>query len=228
MKSVNQAIYPILKAAFVITLLSACGSSDEVVSDILDNIDTEHNASISYVNALERSSTFYTKSTVYPNSVFNSDHRVREILPNSASTAITHEWIDGAKQTEFAFEDSNSASQMKKTTKDLQDNKRYWSVAWTHDGDPELSVFEKEPVNMANRYSVRVFANTDLDVWLVPQQQFIALAKAGQASNSFSVEGCGDLQVGAHQIDLCQSADFGRSYLVVVNDESGSVIITQE
>lgn len=228
MKSINQTIYPMLKASFVITLLSACGSSDKVIIDILDDIEPKQRASISYVNSLDRSSTFYTKSTVYPNSVFSSEHRVTEILANHASTALTHKWIDGAGETKLAFEDSNTASERKTTTTDLQDTKRYWTVAWEHDGKPELSIFEKTPANVANKYSVRVFANSNMDVWLIPGQQLIALAKTGEASNSFTVEGCGDLQVGSHQVDLCQSADFGRSYLVVISNESGSVVIAQE
>ncbi|MFT5675298.1 MAG: hypothetical protein ACI808_001228 [Paraglaciecola sp.] len=132
MKYPNQITYPMLKAVFVIMLLSSCGSSDKVVSDILDNIDTDQSASISYVNSLDRSSTFYTKSRVYPNSVFNSDHRVTEIPADQASTAIPHEWIDGANETEMGFEDSNTASNRQTITTDLQNNKRYWSIAWQH------------------------------------------------------------------------------------------------
>jgi hypothetical protein len=49
----------------------------------------------------------------------------------------------------------------------------------------------------------------------------------GEVSASFSMEGCSDLQVGVIPIDLCQSADFGRSYLSVVDAETGAVVIAK-
>ena len=87
-----------------------------------------------------------------------------ELLSNEVSSAINHEWIDGAKQTELAYEDGNSGNNQKKITENLLDGKRYWSVAWQQNGDRELSLFEKKPTNESDKFKVRIFANAELDV----------------------------------------------------------------
>lgn len=210
------------------TFLSGCGGgSDKVVSDILDDVDTSHQASISYVNALENSTVFYAKSTVYPDDVYRSKHRVIEVLANQTSDSINHEWINGAKETQFAIEDGNSASHKEQKIQDLQDNRRYWSIAWQHAGERELSVFEKNPTNEAGKYKVRIFANAELDI-SINQQTAISSTEIDEISASFAIEGCSDLQVGVTPIDLCQNADFGRSYLVVVDADTSAVVIAQE
>lgn len=228
MKLFKRVNYRILPVIAITILLSACGSSDKIISDVIDDIDTDHQTKINYVNGLGQSTIFYTKSTVYPNSVFNSDHRVVEIMANDASNLITHKWINGARQTEFAIEDSNSASARKSTIIDLQDNKEYWSVAWQHGGEHELSIFAKESANTANQYSVRVFANSNVDIWLAPQQQPAAITETGHASQVVTVNVCSDLRVGNTLIDLCQSANLGGSYLVVVDTESDAYVIIKE
>jgi len=152
---------------------------------------------------------------------------VVELLSNEVSSAINHEWIDGAKQTELAYEDGNSGNNQKKITENLLDGKRYWSVAWQQNGDRELSLFEKKPTNESDKFKVRIFANAELDI-SINQQAAISATEMGEISASFAIEGCSDLQVGELPIDLCQSADFGRSYLVVIDNENGSVVIAQE
>lgn len=225
-------LFNLKKSSIAATILLAlsvcsCGSSDKVVSDILDDIDTSERATISYVNTLERSTSFYTKSTVYPDSVYDNSHFVVELLPNEVSSAVTHEWIDGAKETEFAYEDGNSANNQKKITENLQNNKRYWSVAWQSNGDRELALFEKKPTNESGNFKVRIFANAELDI-SINQQAAISSTEIGEISDSFAIEGCSDLQVGVIPIDLCQNADFGRSYLVVVDADTSAVVIAQE
>jgi hypothetical protein len=227
MKLFNRKKSTALAAILVGLTLSACGSADKIVSDILDDIDTTEQASISYVNVLDSSTAFYTKSTVYPDNVYQNDHFVVELPSNQVSSAMNHEWINGAEETEFAYEDGNSANNQKNIIETLQDGKRYWSLAWSHNSERALSLFEKNPTNESGKFKVRIFANAVLDI-SINQQAAIASTEIGEVSTPFAIEGCSDLQVGELPIDLCQSANFGSSYLVVVNNESGSVVIAQE
>lgn len=209
-------------------LVSACGSSDKIVGDILDDIETKHSANISYVNGIDESVTFYIKSTVYPNSVFDNDHRIVNLQHTHASNEIKHKWIDGAKETEFAIADTNTASKKRIITRDLQDNQDYWSVAWMMDGDYQISLFNKLSSNQSGKFRVRVFTDATLPILLNGQAGLVENTEPGQVTDVFSVENCSDLRVGATDVDLCQSADFGQSYLVVVNNLTGSVVVAQE
>ena len=74
---------------------------------------------------------------------------------------------------------------------------------------------------------MRIFANAELEI-SIKQQAAISSTEMGEVSASFAIEGCSDLQVGVIPIDLCQTADFGRSYLVVVDADTGSTLVTQE
>ena len=227
MKLCSQKKSTVIATVLVALCVSACGSSDKIISDMLDDIDTSEQATISYVNALDSSTAFYTKSTVYPDNVYQNDHFVVELSSNQVSSAMNHEWINGAEQTEFAYEDGNSANNQKKIIESLQDGKKYWSLAWSHNGERELALFEKNPTNESDKFKVRIFANAELHI-SIHQQDASSSTEMGEISTSFAIEACSDLQVGELPIDLCQSANFGRSYLVVVDAQTGSVVIAQE
>lgn len=227
MKIISKKTSAVTATILMASFLSACGGSDKLISDIVDHADTPHQASITYVNALERSTTFYTKSTVYPDSVYKNKHRVIELLANDVSNVSIHKWIEGAKETKFAYQDSNSASDKKEMTENLLDNERYWSIAWQQNGEREFSLFEKKPTNQANKLKVRIFSNAELDI-SINQQAAISTTEVGVVSAVFAIDGCSDLSLGEFAIDLCQSGDYGRSYLVVFDNESGSVVIAQE
>jgi hypothetical protein len=109
-----------------------------------------------------------------------------EQLSNEVSNGINHEWIDGAKQTELAYEDGNSANNQKKITENLQDGKRYWSLAWSHNGEREFLLFEKKPTNESGKLKVRIFANAELGI-SINQQTAISLTEMGEISASFTI-----------------------------------------
>ena len=66
MKLFNRNKKSVVATLLVALGVSACGSPDKIISNILDDIDTSEQATISYVNVLDSSTAFYTKSTVYP------------------------------------------------------------------------------------------------------------------------------------------------------------------
>ncbi|MFT6269393.1 MAG: hypothetical protein ACJAVV_002219 [Alphaproteobacteria bacterium] len=231
MKLINKKS-AVITTILMVSLLSACGggSADKIISDIIDDIDVSekrNQASISYINALEQSTTFYTQSTVYPNSVYENKHKVVALMANNVSNELTHKWLDNAKETKFAYEDGNSANNRKELIENLQNNKRYWSIAWQQDGVRNLSVLEKKPLNQANKLSFRIFTNVELNI-SINQQTAIYSTEVGQVSTAFTIEGCSDLMLGEFAIDLCQSGDYGNSYLVVFDSESSIAIIAQE
>ena len=91
-----------------------------------------------------------------------------------------------------------------------------------------ISLIQKAAANQEGQYTVRVFANADLVISLNQQTNVVPATEAGLVTPVFSVDGCGDLEVGIHPIDLCQYADFGYSYLVVLNDKTGAHVIVKE
>lgn len=109
----------------------------------------------------------------------------------------------------------------------MQNNKRYWSIAWQEDGARKLSVLEKKPLNQANKLSLRIFANAEVNI-SISQQTAISSTEVGQVSAAYTIDGCSDLMLGEFAIDLCQNGDYGPSHLVVFDSESGSAVIAQE
>lgn len=214
----------ILSATF---LMLGCGSEDAVV-DIIDSVETQYIAGISYLNMSSSTLTFYTKSTVYPNSVYDNQHRVVEVMPAEASQEVQHEWIDSANETQFAYEQSTSEDERTNATYDLVHNQDYWAIAWQQGQSHNLSLIAKTSANQANQYSVRVFTNADLNISLNQQSNAEPTTDAGQVTAAFSVAVCSDLEVGNHPINLCQSADFGHSYLVVLDNNTGAYLIVEE
>lgn len=227
MKTLNNKLsFSIL--ALAMTVITAGCSSEDVVVDIIDNTETNREAEVSYINLAPESLTFYTKSTVYPNSVYDNQHRVVEVMPTNVTNEIQHEWIGGAEETKFAIENSNTGNDRTSITTDLVNNKSYWSIAWQEGQSSTLSVVEKATANQANKYVVRVFTNAELDIQLNQQPTGLPQTEIGTATNSFSIDECADLMVGDHAIDLCQSANFGSSYLVVLDNLTGVYAIAEE
>lgn len=227
MKALNKKQSYLTCVVCTAFLIFGC-SSDDVAVDIIDNIDTEYHAKISYINTLESSLTFYTKSTVYPNSVYDNQHRITEVMSTNVSNEIQHDWINGANETKVAYEKSISGTDRTSDTFDLTNNKSYWAIAWQHDQSNKLSLIAKSTTNQANYYTVRVFTNADLQITLNQLVDVVPATEAGLVTPSFPVEMCSDLVIGAHPIDLCQSANFGGSYLVVLNENTGAYIIAEE
>lgn len=227
MNFINKKLIACACAISTSLVLLGCGSEEAVV-DIVDSIDTQYQANVSYVNMSHASLTFYTKSSVYPNSTYDDQHRVTEVVPFSGSNEIAHEWIDGANQTRFAFENTNSGSDRTSATFDLVHNKANWAIGWVNNQSHHLSLVEKSTANQADKYAVRIFTNADLAIHVNQQPGDVAETESGVISSFFSVDVCTDLVVGEHPINLCQSANVGNSYLIFLDDQTGDYIIAQE
>lgn len=205
--------------------ITACGGSANDI--IIDGLDKKYDANISYVNAIDDATTFYLKSRLYIKSVYDSDFEIIDLTTGSASRPITHKWSSLGHKSLFAIEDSNSGKNYADFTYSLDNNESYWAVAWLDNNTETISVFKKKPLDKNDVFKVRIFANATLDVVILGNDQNLPNTVLGEASDTYTLNGCADLYVGGKEIDLCALGDFGKSYLVVVNKE-GLINYTQE
>jgi len=217
-----------LKTLAVITLaagVSACGGSAN--DRIIDSLDKKYDANISYVNAIDDATTFYLKSRLYAKSVYDNDFKIIEITTGTASRPIKHKWSSSGHKSIFAIENSNSGRNLTDIKYSLDNNESYWAVAWLDNNEETISVFEKKPLNQSDVFKVRIFANASLEVVILGNDNTLPNTVSGEASDTYTLNGCADLYVGGKEIDLCALGDFGKSYLAVVNKD-GLINYSQE
>jgi len=208
-----------------IFLTTACGES--AYDDTIDKLDKKYSADINYINAVNNSSTFYAKSNLYLRDVYHGDFEVVKLLAAGVSGSITHKWSSHGHKFEFATEDTNSGANTTDVRFDLTNQANYWAVAWLNNNNDTLSIFQKKTSSVSGVFSVRIFANANLTVKILGNATNFTNTVAGQVSETYTVESCADLYVGGNEIDLCQQANFGQSYLVVV-DSDGLITYAKE
>lgn len=212
----------------VLILLTACGSGDKIIDDIVDSVDDKYSAHVNYVNNTDYSVDFFLKSTLYNESVYANRFNTVELNAHEMSSAIKHEWISGGKQSKFAAENAVNQSDRTSQKIDLIDKKNYWAVAWLNQDEPEIDVFQKSASDTSGVYKVRVFSSENAVVKNTYKDEIITSASQGEVSGSFALENCSDLSVANIAIDLCQQANLGNSYLVVVDVQRSQVTIVRE
>ena len=75
---------------------------------------------------------------------------------------------------------------------------------------------------------MRVFSNTALPVRINELSAVVATLEKGKVSVPFSIDNCASgLNVGGHNIEFCNQAEFGKSYLAVV-DSDGKITVIEE
>lgn len=220
----NQNLKALLLSAFTITV-SACGGSTS--DKIVDKIDTKYSASISYINALDYSSTFFVKSTVYNESVFGDRFKVVEVLSNENSSNYTHEWISGANGTLFGMENAITLEDRVTYSLELNDNQNYWAVALAENSSPKLNILKRQVSGSSNTYNLRIFATKALDITIEGTEGVVKTTDPGTVTTFFNLENCSDLYVENNLIDLCQIGNVGGSYLAIVN-ENGQLALVEE
>lgn len=209
----------------VTIILGACGGG--TTDKIIDQIDTEHSAKVSYINALDDSTTFYLKSTVYNSGLFDSQFEIVDLMESEVSEEIVHEWINGANQTMFGIENSYTSDSRASDVFDLEDNENYWAVSWDRLGENKVSVLHRMKHDLPGFYSVRIFTTSEMIVKNYFSDENLTSALTGIVTAPISVEGCGDLLVGGNEIDLCHVGTAGSSFLAIV-DQNGQVVVVQE
>lgn len=209
-------------------LLSACGSGDKIIDNIVDDIETKYAADVTYVNNTTNSISFYLKSTVYNEDVFANKFHVVELPANEVSSSFQHEWINSAEESQFATENAINLTDKATTTLDLTNKKDYWAIALNQENANQIKVIKKQPSNTDGAFKIRVLANENVVIKNNMSDEIMTSSEAGVVSTSFAIVNCTDLTVSGFNIDLCQIADLNNSYLVVFDVQTQQTTIVKE
>ena len=209
-------------------LLTACGSGDKVIDDIIDDVETKDSAHISYINNTQDVVDFYLKSTVYNESVYADKFLLVELAAAETSTAKKHEWISGAKESKFAIENAINQQGRTSQTLDLNNGDNYWTIAWQQQSIAQIFVIKRSPSNTGGVYKIRIFSSENSVVKNSYDDTIITSTQAGEVSDAFALENCADLTIADMAIDICQVGQLGQSYLVVIDIATGTASIVRE
>ncbi|PKH87615.1 hypothetical protein [Colwellia sp. Bg11-28] len=217
----NNVLQHGIKTALTIGLIIGVTACDDesAIDKVVDKMDKKYSTEISYINAVNASTTFYAKSNLYTRGVYDSDFKVVNLLENKVSRKIDHKWSSHGHKFEFAIKDTNSGARTADVKYNVQNKGKYWAIAWMDNNSDVLSIFEMKPSNQNDVFRVRVFANTALSVKILGSDADFTETIAGEVSETYTINNCADLYVGGNEIDLCQQGDFGQSYLVVVDSQ---------
>ena len=214
--------------------LSACSSESEII-DSIDDVPTPHYADVRYINMTSSAADFYTRSTVYPESTFADRHWVVEVNEIEASAKIRHDWIAGENETEFGVQQSITHHNRATTTAYLSHGQAYWHAVIEYGAFPELSVFPTKSAISSENYTVRILSNRSPDVAVNNLVQLETEILAGIVSEQFEVQQCQDLTLQFDDmvsqeftIDLCQTGQPGKAYLVVLDAIKGYHLVLNE
>ncbi len=228
-----------INAKFALTLsfalgLSACGSQDNAnsIEDwAIDHENKDHQAQLMFVNTQEEMATFYIKSNRMNRDIFDNRQQVNSVL-NGEAEDYTFKWSGGNQEdSKLGVTDTNSLTYQATLDIELKDKQDYWAIAWIDHNEYQLSAFEKTPLSTDGSFNVRIFSTVDLvkttkNMINTPTD---AIQK-GAISTHFNIQNCAtnlthdDLNI---NIDICAIAEFGKSYLVIVDNEK-QLFIGQE
>jgi len=213
------------------TVLTGCGSSDKIISDFVDNLDTDQSARITYINSNNNMVTFQAKSIINPLSVYDSKFRIRDQQGLSSSHSINQEWVGDANEIQFAAFDTNSNQARTEVRTRLIHNRDYYAISWSEGSVHKLSVLQRSPANNNNDYAVRFFTSKSMDIIDTYNEEVLLNTQAGEISQHIIVENCADLEVSFdannYDLDLCATGTPGNSYLLTIND-NGDMVMVQE
>ena len=216
---------PLVTLCSSLFLLSACGESDKIADEILEELDTDSYADIAVVNTLDRAVAVHIKSELFNRDVFNNDFKKLEVLTEDVSENYRYAWVSDNDKTEFAIQDANNGENRASIETTLDDGSDYWVVAWQDGQSRTVNLFEKEQAPEAGRYKVRVFADGAYTISIAGAD--VAATVQGDVSGGYSIANCDDLTIADTEIDICTLGTAGKSYLVTYI-ESGQFFVSQE
>jgi hypothetical protein len=206
-------------------LLSACGESDKIADEILEELDTDSYADVVVINTLDRAVAVHIKNELFNREVFNSDFKKLEVLAENFSENYRYEWVSDNDKSEFAILDANNGENRVSNEVTLEDEGDYWVVAWQNGQSRAVNIFEREQTPEADKYKVRVFADGAYTIAIASAD--IASTIQGEVTGGYSIADCNDLSIADTEIDMCTAATAGKSYLVTYI-ESGTYFVSEE
>lgn len=192
------------------------------------NLGLVDDADFQFVNNTDRTMTFFIKNGSESGNVFDDKFEITSVNVQRISNEIRYRWNENNSRNQIASQDTNSRLIGQSLTRTLRNNRNYWVVSWLlNQSNYRLSLFERQSNDTPDEFQVRIFANRELQITIDSQNNDNTFTQAGEVSPHYSLAQCNDLSVGGIEIDLCQTGEIGRSYLVVV-DNNGQVVIGQE
>ena len=185
-------------------LLSACGESDKIADELLEEIDTDSYANVTVINTLDRAVAIHIKNELFNREVFNSDFKKLEVLAENFSESYRYEWVSDNDKSEFGVLDANNGENRASAEITLDDETDYWVVAWQNGQSRAINIFEQEQAPEADKYKVRVFADGAYTIAIAGTD--IATTIQGEVSGGYSIANCDDLTIADTQIDMCTVA----------------------
>jgi hypothetical protein len=206
-------------------LLSACGESDKIADELLEEIDTDSYANVTVINTLDRAVAIHIKNELFNREVFNSDFKKIEVLAENFSESYRYEWVSDNDKSEFGVLDANNGENRASAEITLDDETDYWVVAWQNGQSRAINIFEQEQAPEADKYKVRVFADGAYTIAIAGTD--LATTIQGEVSGGYSIANCDDLTIADTQIDMCTVGTAGKSYLVTYI-ENGTFFVAEE
>jgi hypothetical protein len=180
------------------------------------------------INATNDMTTFYVKDSTSNKGIFDTSFKAIELPAGEHSEEISHKWIFKTNKSQFATKKSITERSKVTTYFNLSNNHQYWAIAWLLNNNNKISLIEKShhTNTSSNFYNVRIFSSAVLNISNINNDS-LGATEIGVASIYFSVSHCDELKVGGNNIDLCQIANLGQSYIAVV-DSTGTIIVVEE
>lgn len=224
MLKINRCLSVVALCSSVL-LLSACGESDKIADEILEELDTDSYADVVVINTLDRAVAVHIKNELFNREVFNSDFKKLEVLAENFSENYRYEWVSDNDKSEFAILDANNGENRASKEVTLDNEGNYWVVAWQNGQSRAVNVFEKEQAPEADKYKVRVFADGAYSIVIAGAD--VGSTTQGEVSGGYSIANCDDLTIADTEIDICTLGTAGKSYLVTYI-QSGTSFVAEE
>lgn len=223
----SQLNFVSLGALMIISLtgLLGCGGSEELKQQL------EHDTRFTVVNGLDYPIDFYLQhraiSTASFSGVFADANRVMRDIPQGAvSPLYRYRYSGHLPATNLGIRNSINQVDEAKLYLGLQDKENLWLAVWRSKAQqPQLTVISRQQREQAGKINVRVFAD---DVYQMTINNTVtASTRTGEVSDFYALENCANgLVVDGKPIDVC-TADFGVSYLLVLNNK-GKKLLARE
>ncbi|WP_462172258.1 hypothetical protein [Pseudoalteromonas xiamenensis] len=205
-----------LTIATCVLLLTACSEEDIETANFGSSFfKNQYNL----VNATDVEIAFHMANTELDGderNVREDKYRVKVLNAGDASTQITHEHNTN-RQISFFVESVNKLGMLVQEKIKVKNDTDYHFIAMQGNNNSlNLKVLKKERSDHDNVFTVRLLAAAPMSVSV--NDQAVTL-KTGEVSNWYQVDECvGDIRIQEVAVDIC-NASFGRSYLLVVNND---------
>ena len=209
--------------------LSACNSADKILDDVHDNIDKDRESFISFINTRDEMADFYVYPNIMLRKIFQSEYKALGVLAGEVSYPYRYDFYRKYVDSQVGVRNSNAHDHEATFDFDIKENAKYWAVPWIDNSNDKIAFFEKSTRQKENVYTVRVFTNSSVELYINGQVEPVSKTVKGVVSASYEISNCATgIAVGATAIDFCQQAEFGKGYLIVSKEQGGFIVAPEQ